>query len=84
MIKYMDKELRRARGALNTYTTLAFITNLKKLCNHPQLIFDKCQAKEAGFEGLINLNIFCFNFGYFFLLRTKSPQLLSATFYFRH
>jgi len=48
----MDKELRKARGALNTYTTLAFITNLKKLCNHPQLIFSKCQAKDAGFEGL--------------------------------
>ncbi|KAF7633917.1 hypothetical protein Mgra_00006654 [Meloidogyne graminicola] len=55
MIKYMDKELRRARGALNTYTTLAFITNLKKLCNHPQLIFDKCQAKEAGFEDCLEL-----------------------------
>ena len=51
MIKYMDIELRRARGALNTYTTLAFITNLKKLCNHPQLIFDKCRARDAGFEG---------------------------------
>nr|CAD2127929.1 unnamed protein product [Meloidogyne enterolobii] len=55
MIKYMDKELRKARGALNTYTTLAFITNLKKLCNHPQLIFSKCQAKDAGFEDCLEL-----------------------------
>ncbi|KAI6232961.1 DNA repair and recombination protein RAD54-like [Aphelenchoides fujianensis] len=30
--------------------TLAFITNLKKLCNHPQLIYEKCKQKERGFE----------------------------------
>uniref|UniRef100_A0A183BMZ4 DNA repair and recombination protein RAD54-like n=1 Tax=Globodera pallida TaxID=36090 RepID=A0A183BMZ4_GLOPA len=54
LIKHMDSEIRRqerSKGGVNTNTTLAFITNLKKLCNHPQLIFDKCQTKEAGFDG---------------------------------
>jgi SNF2 family DNA or RNA helicase len=31
---------------------LAFITNLKKLCNHPRLIYDMCKNREPGFEGL--------------------------------
>jgi DNA repair and recombination protein RAD54 and RAD54-like protein len=54
LIKHMDKELHkqeRATGSLNKFVTLAFITNLKKLCNHPQLIWDKCQARESGFGG---------------------------------
>uniref|UniRef100_A0A8R1XQ67 DNA repair and recombination protein RAD54-like n=1 Tax=Onchocerca volvulus TaxID=6282 RepID=A0A8R1XQ67_ONCVO len=38
-----------------TGTALSFITNLKKLCNHPQLILDKCQKKEEGFEGCLEL-----------------------------
>uniref|UniRef100_A0A1I7VZT2 DNA repair and recombination protein RAD54-like n=1 Tax=Loa loa TaxID=7209 RepID=A0A1I7VZT2_LOALO len=38
-----------------TGTALSFITNLKKLCNHPQLIFNKCQKKEEGFEGCLKL-----------------------------
>lgn len=53
LIQHMDKEIRRqerAKGGVNTNTTLAFITNLKKLCNHPQLIYEKCLAKEPGFE----------------------------------
>uniref|UniRef100_A0A0N5AI74 DNA repair and recombination protein RAD54-like n=1 Tax=Syphacia muris TaxID=451379 RepID=A0A0N5AI74_9BILA len=36
-------------------TVLSFITNLKKLCNHPQLIYDKCKQKEDGFDGCIDL-----------------------------
>ncbi|VDD95364.1 unnamed protein product [Enterobius vermicularis] len=35
-----------------TGTTLSFITNLKKLCNHPQLIYEKCNLL---FEGCIDL-----------------------------
>lgn len=35
-----------------TGTALSFITNLKKLCNHPQLVYDKCQKNEEGFQGL--------------------------------
>lgn len=38
-----------------TGTTLSFITNLKKLCNHPQLIYDKCKNNEPGFEGYLNI-----------------------------
>nr|CDQ05062.2 BMA-RAD-54 [Brugia malayi] len=38
-----------------TGTALSFITNLKKLCNHPQLILNKCQKKEEGFEDCLKL-----------------------------
>ncbi|EDQ87367.1 uncharacterized protein MONBRDRAFT_10186 [Monosiga brevicollis MX1] len=36
-------------------TPLAFITHLKKLCNHPELIMDKIQAREPGFAKLQDL-----------------------------
>ncbi|VDN05600.1 unnamed protein product [Thelazia callipaeda] len=42
-------------GDKMTSTALSFITNLKKLCNHPQLIFDKCQKREEGFEDCLRL-----------------------------
>jgi len=32
-------------------TPLAAITNLKKLCNHPSLIYEKCTEGIDGFEG---------------------------------
>ena len=32
---------------------LTFIINLKKLCNHPQLIYKMCKEKQPGFEGLL-------------------------------
>lgn len=38
-----------------TGTTLSFITSLKKLCNHPQLIYDKCKQSEQEFQGCIDL-----------------------------
>uniref|UniRef100_A0A914YIN1 DNA repair and recombination protein RAD54-like n=1 Tax=Panagrolaimus superbus TaxID=310955 RepID=A0A914YIN1_9BILA len=44
-----------------TGTTLSFITNLKKLCNHPQLIYDKCANKDPGFEGCLSLFPSTFN-----------------------
>ncbi|KAI1722644.1 type III restriction enzyme, res subunit family protein [Ditylenchus destructor] len=34
-------------------TALSFIMDLKKLCNHPRLIHDKCQNKEPGFQGCL-------------------------------
>lgn len=37
---------------------LAFITNLKKLCNHPQLIYNKCAEEEPGFKGSFNSYVF--------------------------
>ena len=36
---------------------LPFITNLKKLCNHPQLIYNICKNREPGFEGSFVLYI---------------------------
>jgi len=31
-------------------TTLSVITQMKKLCNHPELVYDKCVNKDPGFE----------------------------------
>ena len=42
-------------------TTLSFITSLKKLCNHPQLIYEKCEKAEPGFEGCLKLFPSTFN-----------------------
>lgn len=36
-------------------STLQAITFLKKLCNHPQLVYDVCAKGEDGFEGLENM-----------------------------
>ncbi|XP_066181020.1 DNA repair and recombination protein RAD54-like [Sylvia atricapilla] len=50
-------------------SSLSSITSLKKLCNHPALIYDKCVEEEEGFIGALGL----FPSGY----STKSlePQL---------
>lgn len=36
-------------------TALGAITNLKKLCSHPELVYDKCQTGADGFEGTLSL-----------------------------
>ncbi|XP_068599411.1 DNA repair and recombination protein RAD54-like [Brachionichthys hirsutus] len=36
-------------------SSLASITLLKKLCNHPALIYDKCVGNEEGFQGTLDL-----------------------------
>ena len=36
-----------------TSSTLAAITSLKKLVNHPDLIFDLCVAGKDGFESML-------------------------------
>jgi DNA repair and recombination RAD54-like protein len=41
---------------------LAFITNLKKLCNHPQLIYKKCLEGEAGFKGSLSVVLLLYNY----------------------
>lgn len=50
----IKRSLRAADGESsskkNATTTLANITSLKKLCNHPDLIFDKISEKAEGFE----------------------------------
>lgn len=39
----------------NTFSSLASITNLKKLCNHPDLIIDKIMEGAEGFEKSRNI-----------------------------
>ncbi|XP_076582871.1 DNA repair and recombination protein RAD54-like [Chaetodon auriga] len=36
-------------------SSLSSITSLKKLCNHPALIYEKCMQGEEGFEGALDL-----------------------------
>uniref|UniRef100_A0A8C1JX16 DNA repair and recombination protein RAD54-like n=1 Tax=Cyprinus carpio TaxID=7962 RepID=A0A8C1JX16_CYPCA len=36
-------------------SSLSSITSLKKLCNHPALIYEKCLAGEEGFDGAMDL-----------------------------
>ncbi|XP_014213792.1 DNA repair and recombination protein RAD54-like [Copidosoma floridanum] len=38
-----------------TLSALAAITSLKKLCNHPDLVYDKIQENSDGFEGAAKL-----------------------------
>uniref|UniRef100_A0A915BSD9 DNA repair and recombination protein RAD54-like n=1 Tax=Parascaris univalens TaxID=6257 RepID=A0A915BSD9_PARUN len=52
--KSLQENTSRSDGKI-TGTALSFITNLKKLCNHPQLVYDKCQRNEEGFQGCLEL-----------------------------
>ncbi|XP_042637703.1 DNA repair and recombination protein RAD54-like [Orycteropus afer afer] len=36
-------------------SSLSSITSLKKLCNHPALIYEKCVEEEDGFEGALDI-----------------------------
>lgn len=38
-----------------TMSTLASITTLKKLCNHPDLVYDKIAQRSEGFEKALEL-----------------------------
>ncbi|XP_061390235.1 DNA repair and recombination protein RAD54-like [Musca vetustissima] len=44
------KNLQDCNEKVTSLTALADITNLKKLCSHPDLIYDKVLARENGFE----------------------------------
>ncbi|EQB77439.1 DNA repair and recombination protein RAD54-like protein [Camelus ferus] len=46
------EELREGKMSVSS---LSSITSLKKLCNHPALIYDKCVEEEAGFEGALDV-----------------------------
>ncbi|XP_032821855.1 DNA repair and recombination protein RAD54-like [Petromyzon marinus] len=48
-------ELSTAKNGTISASSLSSITQLKKLCNHPSLIFDKCVEGEEGFEGALEL-----------------------------
>ncbi|XP_034036067.1 DNA repair and recombination protein RAD54-like [Thalassophryne amazonica] len=41
-------------GKINV-SSLSSITSLKKLCNHPGLIYDKCVQRDEGFQGSLEL-----------------------------
>ncbi|VDK42180.1 unnamed protein product [Anisakis simplex] len=58
--KHLKQNASKNDGTI-TGTALSFITNLKKLCNHPQLIYQKCQQNEEGFQGCIELYPSTFN-----------------------
>ncbi|XP_052033014.1 DNA repair and recombination protein RAD54-like isoform X2 [Apodemus sylvaticus] len=47
-----EEELREGKMSVSS---LSSITSLKKLCNHPALIYDKCVAEEDGFEGTLGI-----------------------------
>lgn len=42
-------------GDKNTFSTLSNITTLKKLCNHPDLVYDKILERSEGFEKALNI-----------------------------
>ncbi|CAM9339661.1 unnamed protein product [Rangifer tarandus platyrhynchus] len=46
------EELREGKMSVSS---LSSITSLKKLCNHPALIYDKCVEEEDGFEGTLDI-----------------------------
>uniref|UniRef100_A0A1A9WX77 Helicase ATP-binding domain-containing protein n=1 Tax=Glossina brevipalpis TaxID=37001 RepID=A0A1A9WX77_9MUSC len=51
----IKRSLQENQSNSSSLTALADITTLKKLCNHPNLIFDKVTAKENGFENSTNV-----------------------------
>ncbi|KAJ8279404.1 hypothetical protein COCON_G00064700 [Conger conger] len=46
------EELQKGKISMSS---LSSITTLKKLCNHPALVYDKCMEREEGFEGALEL-----------------------------
>ncbi|XP_029905787.1 DNA repair and recombination protein RAD54-like [Myripristis murdjan] len=49
------KPVEALKGDKISVSSLSSITSLKKLCNHPALIYDKCVEGEEGFEGALDL-----------------------------
>uniref|UniRef100_A0A665T022 RAD54 like n=1 Tax=Echeneis naucrates TaxID=173247 RepID=A0A665T022_ECHNA len=49
------KSVRTLQEGKISVSALSSITSLKKLCNHPALIYEKCVEGEEGFEGALNL-----------------------------
>lgn len=57
----IDKIDEDAGNSKMSTTTLSAITSMKKLCNHPELIYEKCVTKEPGFENALKLFPSSFN-----------------------
>ncbi|XP_066125397.1 DNA repair and recombination protein RAD54-like isoform X2 [Saccopteryx bilineata] len=49
------KPAEELREGKMTVSSLSSITSLKKLCNHPALIYDKCVEEVDGFEGALDI-----------------------------
>ena len=47
----VKRTVRGENGGKVSLSALSAITTLKKLCNHPDLVFDKLVAQEEGFRG---------------------------------
>lgn len=48
-------EVEQAHNGKMSFSSLSSITSLKKLCNHPALIYEKCVEGEGGFRGALDL-----------------------------
>ncbi|XP_072130723.1 DNA repair and recombination protein RAD54-like [Mobula birostris] len=48
-------EVEQAHNGKISISSLSSITSLKKLCNHPGLIYEKCVEGEGGFQGALDL-----------------------------
>ncbi|KAI4886621.1 hypothetical protein NFI96_012739 [Prochilodus magdalenae] len=53
-LKQVNPEESLQQGRINV-SSLSSITSLKKLCNHPSLIHEKCVEGEEGFAGALDL-----------------------------
>ncbi|XP_052774234.1 DNA repair and recombination protein RAD54-like isoform X2 [Mya arenaria] len=61
--------VRQAANGKSSAGSLSFITQLKKLCNHPDLIYEKCVEGAEGFDVILDM----FPAGHH--LRTVRPEL---------
>jgi DNA repair and recombination RAD54-like protein len=48
-------KLECAKNGKVSMSSLASITHLKKLCNHPDLVYEKCQEGGEGLDGALDL-----------------------------
>lgn len=62
--KFVESKVTRkllSSSSKMTVSSLSAITHLKKLCNHPLLIYDRVQMREEGFENALELFPTAFN-----------------------
>uniref|UniRef100_A0A1I7X196 SNF2_N domain-containing protein n=1 Tax=Heterorhabditis bacteriophora TaxID=37862 RepID=A0A1I7X196_HETBA len=45
-----NREHEKNKDSGATASALSFITHLKKLCNHPYLVYEECQKKDNRFH----------------------------------
>ncbi|XP_041475645.1 DNA repair and recombination protein RAD54-like [Lytechinus variegatus] len=52
-VKIKMKECKMKSQGKSSVSTLSAITHLKKLCNHPALVYDKCVSSKDGFHDML-------------------------------